>query len=359
MQPSLSTASFLCSRLAIARNFPLAALGSRPQYHFSSSHRTMSSGSLPMATAPFSPGTTLRGQSGRTYTIQEVLAERREPLLCVYRASAEGRSFIVKNMIPGEYEYQQALQRPLASCPNLRTVVDGLPGPELFIYPFLQTDFLQFSQKKLSEATRKSMLKKALVGLAALHDRNIIHTGYEEAGDEFTVKDVKISDLEDAVILPPGKYLREGMCGNQMWRSPEFWARSAQGTPSDIFSFGLVSIYVMLNDIVLRASDEELTAADSWRYVLRRQISFFADEEGFKGLLQWIGEKNQFFERLIALAGSFDAVDPRKPFEKWHCVDAQFRDLVCKMTNLDPARRITAVEALRHPWFANENEKSI
>lgn len=91
--------------------------------------------------------------------------------------SAEGRSFIVKNMIPGEYEYQQALQRPLASCPNLRTIVDGLPGPELFIYPFLQTDFLQFSQKKLSEATRKSMLKKALVGLAALHDRNIIHTG--------------------------------------------------------------------------------------------------------------------------------------------------------------------------------------
>ncbi|KAH9222554.1 calcium/calmodulin dependent protein kinase [Leptodontidium sp. 2 PMI_412] len=309
-----------------------------------------------MATAPFSPGTTLRGQSGRTYTIQEVLAERREPLLCVYRASndddallisksAEGRSFIVKNMIPGEYEYQQALQRPLASCPNLRTVVDGLPGPELFIYPFLQTDFLQF-------------IPHILTTLANIKPNNIL-LGYEEAGDEFTVKDVKISDLEDAVILPPGKYLREGMCGNQMWRSPEFWARSAQGTPSDIFSFGLVSIYVMLNDIVLRASDEELTAADSWRYVLRRQISFFADEEGFKGLLQWIGEKNQFFERLIALAGSFDAVDPRKPFEKWHCVDAQFRDLVCKMTNLDPARRITAVEALRHPWFANENEKSI
>lgn len=80
-------------------------------------------------------------------------------------------------MIPGEYEYQQALQKPLASCPNLRTVVDGLPGPELFIYPFLQTDFLQFSQNNLIEATRKSMLKSALVGLAALHERNIIHTG--------------------------------------------------------------------------------------------------------------------------------------------------------------------------------------
>jgi hypothetical protein len=42
------------------------------------------------------------------------------------------------------------------------------------------------------------------------------------------------------VLLPPGKYLREGLYGNQMWRSPKSWARSAQGTPSDIFSFGLV-----------------------------------------------------------------------------------------------------------------------
>lgn len=198
MLPDFATASSFCSRLAIARILPLATLGGRPQYHFSSlyrTYRTMSSGLLPMTTGPLSPGTTLCAQSGRTYTIQEVLTERREPLLCVYRArydpnltmsnddtllilkSAEGRNFIVKNMIPGEYEYQQALQEPLASCPNLRTVVDGLPGPELFIYPFLQTDLLQFSQKNLTETTRKSMLKRGLVGLAALHDRNIIHTG--------------------------------------------------------------------------------------------------------------------------------------------------------------------------------------
>lgn len=93
------------------------------------------------------------------------------------RTSAEGQSFVIKNMIPGEYEYQQDLQKSLASCPNLRTVVDGLPGPELFIYPFLETNFLQFSQKSLSVATRKGMLKSALAGLAALHEKNIAHNG--------------------------------------------------------------------------------------------------------------------------------------------------------------------------------------
>jgi serine/threonine protein kinase len=111
----------------------------------------------------------------------------------------------------------------------------------------------------------------------------------------------------------------------------------------------------MLNDMVLRASDEELAATDSWRYVLRRQISFFGDEEGFKGLLQWIGGKNPFFERLVTITGSFDPANPRKPFEKWCFVNAQFRDLVCRMTNLDPARKITARQALEHPWFTQSD----
>lgn len=194
----LTTLTAFCRRLTIAPNFASTTgiLGNRlPQYHVPSSRRTISSWALQMANEPLAPGAKICGQSGRTYTIQEVLAERREPLLCVYRArydsnsmisssdaaliirSAEGQNFIVKNMIPGEYEYQQDLQKPLASCPNLRTVVDCVPDPELFIYPFLETNLLQFNQKNLTKATRRSMLKSALVGLAALHERNIIHTG--------------------------------------------------------------------------------------------------------------------------------------------------------------------------------------
>ncbi|CZT12554.1 uncharacterized protein RCO7_11469 [Rhynchosporium graminicola] len=328
------------------------------------SQRSISSTSsevLPMADEPLAPGATIQGYSGRIYTIGESIVERRDPLLCVYRASVEGKKFILKNMIPGEYEYQKDLQESVSYCPHLRTIVDGVPGPDLFIYPFLETNLLQFSQNKLLDTTRKFILKNALVGLATLHEKNIIHDikpdnillDYEVKDTAFHVKRVQIADLEDSVILPDGKHLENTMCGNQLWRSPESWARAAQGISSDIFSFGIVSIYVMLNDMVLRASKDELAANDAWRWVLGRQISFFAKEEEFKGLLKWIGEENPFYERLITLADSFDySASPRKPFEYWEFVDASFRDLIGKMTALDPAKRITAKNALMHPWFS-------
>ncbi|OBT84338.1 hypothetical protein VE02_07248 [Pseudogymnoascus sp. 03VT05] len=188
---------------------------------------------------------------------------------------------------------------------------------------------------------------------------NNILLDYEKTDETFTVTRVQISDLEDVVILPPGKYLRDGLCGNQLWRSPESWARAGQGTPSDVFSFGVVCIFMMLNNMVFRVSDSELAASDSWRYILRRHISFFGEEDGFQGLLQWIGEENPFFRRLIELAGTFDAAEPRKPFATWHFVDAGFRDLVGRMTVLDPTRRITVAEALKHPWFAESDDEGV
>ncbi|KAK4246834.1 kinase-like protein [Corynascus novoguineensis] len=336
--------SILLLRTQNKPQFPFVTRTCCIKQYYHPCHRTMSSLSQTKS-EPFSIGAALRGRSGRTYSIQEVLSERRDPLLCVYRASDEGENFIVENMISGEFEYQQDLQKPLASCTNLRTVIDIIPDFELFVYHFLAVDLLQISQRPLSTETRRSILRSALTGLAELHDRGIVHTDikpnnilldYEETtGDDIAIKSVQISDLEDAVLLPPGKNLKGCLCGNQLWRSPESWARARQNTPSDMFSFGVVVIYVMLNDMIFRVSDEGLGGDDAWWHILRRHISYFGDEDCFKGLLQHIGEDNR----------------PRKPFAMWHYVDAELRDLVMKMTNLDPARRIIAREALEHPWF--------
>jgi serine/threonine protein kinase len=190
--------------------------------------------------------------------------------------------------------------------------------------------------------------------LADIKPKNVL-LNYEEMPDGSLVsQDVRISDLEDAVVLPPGKNLRGCLCGNQLWRSPESWARARQNTPSDVFSFGILAIYVVLGQMIFLAgfSDEQVSGEDAWWHILRRHVSYFAtDEDSFKGLLRHFGVEDEWFDRFAALAADFGPEKPRKPFANWEYVDAGFRDLIVKMTNLDPARRITAREALEHPWF--------
>ncbi|KAK3291997.1 kinase-like domain-containing protein [Chaetomium fimeti] len=327
------------------------------------SSRTMSTASesaTKWRTDPFSVGDILCGSSGRSYNIEEILADRRKPLLSVYRASAQGNKYVIKNIIKDSFEYQQELQKPLSGHPNLRTLVDTIPDGGLFVYPFLRGDLLRFAKKPLSDNLRKSILRSALVGLVELHDRNIIHSDikpnnilldYEEiANQEIKVHSVQISDLEDAVRLRPGGALAGCISGNQIWRSPEAWARAKQSTPSDVYSFAIMAIYVMLKYMVFWPGDEAAmsTGGEAWHTILYNHISYFADEEGIQGLLELIGEGNEYYERLINIGAEVTA---RQPFTLWLNVDAEFRDLIVKMTNLDPARRITAREALEHPWF--------
>ena len=64
---------------------------------------------------------------------------------------------------------------------------------------------------------------------------------FQQSDGTIGFKNVRITDLEDAVVLPPGSLgLGKRLSGNQFWRSPEAWARAVQNAPADIFSFGIV-----------------------------------------------------------------------------------------------------------------------
>ncbi|KAF7181861.1 hypothetical protein CNMCM7691_001158 [Aspergillus felis] len=214
----------------------------------------------------------------------------------------------------------------------------------------------QFSKEPLTPGLKNSLLSEEsrfyVYTVRDLKPNNILVDYVESAEGGVVVKSVQISDLEDTVIVPRGKWLTGPLCGNAIWRSPESWCRSRQNQASDVFSFGVVMIYVMVNEMVFRVNDDEVNSADSWRHVLRRHISYFADEEGLNGFLEHIGEENPFYERLKDLANTFGPENPRQPFERWGYVEPDLRDVVGKMTNLDPTKRKTAREALQHSWFS-------
>jgi serine/threonine protein kinase len=70
-------------------------------------------------------------------------------------------------------------------------------------------------------------------------------------------------------------------------------------------------------------------------------------------MLQYLGD-SPWAQIFTVIAEGFNEKFPREPFELWKDVEPEFKDLVGKMTNIDPRRRITAHEALSHPWFAAE-----
>lgn len=110
----------------------------------------------------------------------------------------------------------------------------------------------------------------------------------------------------------------------------------------------------MLRMIIFRM-DDSLGATDQERATVRRLLSTFGDGPGLVGFVEnHLCEDSQSFGELIMdVIQESNTKNPRKPFSMWETVDESFRDIVVKMTSLDPARRITAREALDHPWFKN------
>lgn len=89
----------------------------------------------------------------------------------------EGKQFILKDIIPGDFDYIISLQKHVEQSPRIRTSVDSIPERHILVYPYLEKGLLHLDIAALSSVTKKAIIKDALTSLADLHDKHIIHTG--------------------------------------------------------------------------------------------------------------------------------------------------------------------------------------
>jgi hypothetical protein len=90
-------------------------------------------------------------------------------------------------------------------------------------------------------------------------------------------------------------------------------------------------IYITSNEMVVLVSDDQLNVEDSWRCILRRHFSYFADEDVFNGYLQHIRDEGPFYECMIGLVDDFLPGNRLQSFESWEYVDPIFKDLVLRI----------------------------
>lgn len=104
--------------------------------------------------------------------------------------------------------------------------------------------------------------------------------------------------------------------------------------------------------VIFAVGKEELEeGVDPLSIVIERQISYFADADEITAFLSYLGDDNPWGQVFKIIRDGFNEQNPRRPFSLWKGADEDFKSLIRAMTNFDPAKRITAREALAHKWF--------
>ncbi|KAH6626063.1 hypothetical protein B0J18DRAFT_130431 [Chaetomium sp. MPI-SDFR-AT-0129] len=146
-----------------------------PQSATPRSHRfaSLSSVSAPTSVSsigqqPVPKGVQLKSSLGNCYVIDEVLSQRPAAgrIWCVYRATHEGKQFILKDIIPGDFDYVIPIYKQVEQSPHIRTAVDSIPERHILVFPYLEKGLLHVDITALSSISKKVIIRDALTGLA-------------------------------------------------------------------------------------------------------------------------------------------------------------------------------------------------
>ena len=184
----------------------------------------------------------------------------------------------------------------------------------LIVMEYVCGDLLGFIRKraKISEPTAKIIFKQIIKGLQYIHKKKIVHRDIKLDNVLIDLTNtVKICDFGVCRILQPGDVMYEH-CGTPAYIAPEiFKDEGYEGFSCDIWSAG-VTLYYML-----------------------------AGVQPFKA------NKIEDLKEII-LKGQFEKIEE---------VSDEANDLIKGMLELNPNKRFTIEDILKHPWLKNVNIK--
>ena len=209
---------------------------------------------------------------------------------------------------------------------------------------YIATEFLPISlhnmiytkdeSKILKEADIKCIMKMILEGLNYLHKHWILHRDLKPANMLLSTSGIlKLIDFGLSTDYPPDFGPMISQVVTQWYKAPELcFGAEYYGPAIDIWSVGCIFAEMLLNQPFLPGSNdlEELQRiADVFGPVLWPGCNRL---KGFVKIEPTI--------EVVPLASRFNVVS-----------DVEAIDLLSKLMTLDPSQRITAEDALNHPYF--------
>ena len=236
--------------------------------------------------------------------------------------------------------YETNLMKKL-NHPNITKILELFEEKEyiLIIMEYINGgNLFSFLKKhrKVSEKTAKLLYKQIILGIKYMHEQNIVHRDIKLENILIDLNNnIKICDFGIGRVLSSPEQLLFDQCGTPMYIAPEILLctkeKGYKGFPVDIWSSGIV-LYILITG----------TLPFSFK-----NSSSSINESGESK----IEDENNTNELQYAIINN----EP-KEIEN---ISEEGKDLLRKILEKNPKKRITCEEILDHPWLKGINNKII
>ncbi|XP_042589114.1 calcium/calmodulin-dependent protein kinase type II subunit beta-like isoform X26 [Cyprinus carpio] len=168
-----------------------------------------------------------------------------------------------------------------------------------------------------SEADASHCIHQILESVNHIHQHDIVHRDLKPENLLLASKcknaAVKLADFGLAIEVQGDQQAWFGFAGTPGYLSPEVLRKEAYGKPVDIWACGVI-LYILL--------------------------------VGYPPF--WDEDQHKLYQQIKA--GAYDFPSP-----EWDTVTPEAKNLINQMLTINPAKRITAQEALKHPWVCQRS----